>query len=355
MFIHQLQLINYKNHKKKSFLFDKKFNCFTGLNGVGKTNILDAIYFMCIGKSYFTSADKNCLKFDEAFFRLTSTFEVDENQDDIVVKLEKGKRKKIERNEVPIHKLTDYVGKYPVVIVAPDDNVLILGASDERRKFIDQTLSQADNDYLKALSTYQKILVQRNALLKSAEKKGLDKNLLEVYNTQLIPLGEGIFSKRKQFITEIEPHFNKIYKEISNDKELFILKYKSHLFEGKFSDLLVSNFQKDLILQRTTKGIHRDDLLFSMNGEPLKTFGSQGQQKTFLLALKLAQYEFLRKQIGVTPIFLIDDMFDKLDNERGRNLLNYISKSINQVFLTHTNKSDLEPMIKDQNYVIFEI
>lgn len=355
MFIQQLQLINFKNHEKKSFSFDKKFNCFTGLNGVGKTNILDAIYFMCIGKSYFTSADKNCMKFDEFFFRLSSTFKIEDNEDQIVVKFEKGKRKKIELNEAPVVKLADYVGRYPVVIVAPDDNVLILGASDERRKFIDQTLSQADNAYLKALTIYQKVLSQRNALLKNAEKKGLDKSLLEVYNTQLIPLGESIFSKRKAFVKEIEPYFNAIYKAISKGKELFVLNYKSHLLEEKFSDLLNGSFQKDLILQRTTKGIHRDDIIFSMNNEALKTFGSQGQQKTFLLALKLAQYEFLKKQKGIDPIFLIDDMFDKLDSERGSNLLSYIANSINQVFLTHTNKSDLEPMIKDQNYVIFEI
>lgn len=355
MFIQQLQLINFKNHENKFFSFKEKFNCFTGLNGVGKTNILDAIYFICIGKSYFTSADKNCMRFDESFFRITSTFKNEVKKDEIVVKLEKGKRKKIELNEVLVPKLADYVGRYPVVIVAPDDNVLILGASDERRKFIDQTLSQADNYYLKALSTYQKVLSQRNALLKSAEKKGLDKNLLEVYNAQLIPLGETIFTKRKAFVTEIEPFFNKIYKEISQGKELFVLKYKSHLKEEKFSDLLQSSFQKDLILQRTTKGIHRDDLIFSMNNEALKNFGSQGQQKTFLLALKLAQYEFLKKEKGVSPIFLIDDMFDKLDSERGANLLNYIAKSIQQVFLTHTNKTDLEPMIIDQNYVIFEI
>lgn len=355
MFIQQLQLINFKNHENKSFLFEGKFNCFTGLNGVGKTNILDAIYFLCIGKSYFSSTDKNCLRFNESFFRLTSTFRNEDNKDEIVVKLEKGKRKKIELNEISIVKLSDYVGKYPVVIAAPDDNILILGASDERRKFIDQTLSQADNHYLKALTTYQKVLSQRNALLKSTEKKGLDKSLLEVYNAQLTPLGETIFSKRKAFITEIEPHFNKIYKEISQGKEFFVLDYKSHLLEEKFSNLLQSSFQKDFILQRTTKGIHRDDLVFSMNNEPLKTFGSQGQQKTFLLALKLAQYEYLKKAKGVPPIFLIDDMFDKLDSLRGGNLLNYIAKSINQVFLTHTNKSDLEPMIKDQNYVIFEI
>lgn len=355
MFLRQLQLTNFKNHQKKQFFFNEKISCFAGLNGVGKTNVLDAIYFLCIGKSYFSGTDKQCMAFENDFFRLKGMLD-DENQSaEIVVKFEQGKRKKIEVNEIAVSKLAEHVGRFPVVVVAPNDNVLLLGGSEERRKYMDETLSQADQVYLSMLIEYQKILAQRNALLKSAEDGRVNMSLLTVYNTQLEKPAYYVYHQRTKFIEEILPHFENAYTRISGGKENFELIYRSNLQENSFASLLADNFKKDIILQRTTKGVHKDDVDFVMNGEPIKNYGSQGQQKTFLMALKLAQFEYLKKKKNIVPVFLMDDIFDKLDNERGEKLLDIVVNSLGQVIITHTDRQHFEELMKGKPCNIVEI
>ena len=353
MFIRKLQLTNYKNHEKKVFSFTERINAFVGLNGVGKTNILDAIYFLCIGKSYFSSFDKYGVKHEENFFRLVTEIE-DDTINEIVLTFEQGKRKKITVNDVLLSKAADHIGKFPIVVVAPNDNLLILGGSAERRKFIDLSISQINKTYLNVLIKYNNVLNQRNALLKQAEKNGLNQSLLSIYNDELVKYGEFIFEERKAFVKEIEAFFKESFKFLSAKNEDFTIEYKSDLLKNDFIELLQKSIQKDLILKRTNKGIHKDELVFKMGSELLKDFGSQGQQKTFLLALKLTQFNFLKAQLKKVPLFIVDDIFDKLDNERSKNLIQFLAQQKGQVFISNTDKHIFQELI-DVAVEIFEI
>lgn len=336
MFIRKLQLTNFKNHQKKVFSFDESMVAFVGLNGVGKTNILDAIYVLCIGKSFFNTSDNNCILQGEDFYRLSMDV-VEDSSSKLVLTYEKGKRKRILVNEVPYAKNSDHVGHFPAVMVSPNDNQLILGTSEDRRKFIDLSLSQISAPYLAHLLKYNSILKQRNALLKQAEEKGLDKNLLAIYNEGLCEHGQFIHELRKVFFQDIQAYFEKSFEFLAAKNENYSLSYKSDLIEGNFKEILEKSLQKDLILRRTTKGIHRDDVLFKMNGESLKEFGSQGQQKTFLLALKLTQFNFLKARLNKVPLFIIDDVFDKLDSKRSQNLVRFLVEQKGQVFISNTD------------------
>ncbi|MGB1247316.1 MAG: DNA replication/repair protein RecF [Chitinophagales bacterium] len=338
MFLKEIKLVNFKNHTKSQFSFTEKVVCFVGLNGIGKTNVLDAIHFSCIGKSYFSSADKNCINQNDTFFRLEANIEKSDKTHKIVATLQKGRRKKIEVNDIPYGKITEHVGRFPLVIVAPDDNVLILGSSEERRKLLDRTLAQAFPNYLQFLTKYNKILAQRNALLKDTAHKEIDFSLLEIYDSQLVPLGKAIFEQREQFVAEIIPFFNQCYQRIAGKNEALSLVYKSQLIDDDFATLLKKSLAKDKILQRSTCGVHKDDVVFMMGEERIKTFGSQGQQKTFLLALKLSIFAYLKEKLELEPLFLIDDMFDKLDENRGLHLVKYVHNNLGQVFITHTHE-----------------
>lgn len=351
MNIKQIHIINYKNHQNIKLTFVKKVVCLVGLNGVGKTNILDAIHFSCIGKSYFSGADKICMRYSEPFFRLETDF-VDNK---VVVTFEKGKRKKIVLNEAPIKKLSEFLGNFPIVVIAPDDNILILGGSEERRKFIDQTLIQTDKKYFLMLSEYTKLLQQRNALLKKSEGENLDYNLLEVYNAKLLEPASYIFEARKVFIQELIPNFNKAYRAISENKEQLSVEYKSNLIKKNLEQLFKDSLTKDRILKRTTEGIHKDDLEFFMNDTSVKVYGSQGQQKTYLLALKLAQYFYLKEKLNRPTFFIIDDVFDKLDSKRSKNLIKFVCDNENQVFISHTSKKMLEEEFKDVDFQLIEV
>ena len=359
MNIQKIHIINFKNHKSLKLDFHKNIVCIVGKNGIGKTNILDAIHFSCMGKSYFSSSDKNCTHYDESFFRLETSFYNFESEDvkekSLVITYEKSKRKNIILDDLKMKKLSDYLGNFPVVVIAPDDNIILLGGSEERRKIIDQTIIQTDKEYFINLIEYNKILSQRNALLKKAYDSFLDINLLEIYNEKLIPLAEKIYAKRKKFIEELLPFFNKAYTYISEEKEVFEIKYLSKLQEYSYRNLLEKSFEKDKILKRTTTGIHRDDLEFFMNDVKIKTFGSQGQQKTFLLALKLAQHDYLQKKLSKSVFFLIDDIFDKIDSERSKNLISFVSQHIGQVFVSYTNKNILESKFKNIDYQLIEL
>lgn len=351
MNIKQIHIVNFKNHENIKLNFEKNVVCFVGLNGVGKTNILDAIHFSCVGKSYFSGTDKICMHNLAGFFRLETHF-VDH---DVVITLEKGKRKKIVLDDAPVGKLSNYMGKFPIVVIAPDDNVIILGGSEERRKFLDHTLAQTDAKYFQFLNDYNKILVQRNALLKKSEDRKVDKALLEVYNEKLFEPATYIYNSRTAFIKELKPFFDKAYQAIGNEKEYFSINYESALAQQPLQQLLDASFAKDCILKRTTEGIHKDDLVFMMESFKVKQYSSQGQQKTYLMALKLAQYFYLKEKLNKPTFFIIDDIFDKLDTERSKNLIKFVCDNKNQVFISHTSKEMLEKELKQVDFQLIEI
>jgi|SaaInl5LU_22_DNA_1037371.scaffolds.fasta_scaffold00306_24 DNA replication and repair protein RecF len=343
MFIHKLHLTNFKNHEKKSFDFDKEIIAFTGLNGVGKTNVLDAIYFLSIGKSYFSSTDKSAIRNGTDFFRL----EMDIKNDDkhrVVITNQLGKRKQIAVDDALYEKNSTHVGRFPVVVVSPNDQVLITGGSEERRRFMDQSLSQLNREYLQALLKYNQALKQRNALLKNAEEKGLDKKLLSIYDDELCQQAEIIYAHRLAFFEDIQAYFKESFTALSEKDEGFKLRYVSQLGKRGLCDLLQENLKRDIILRRTTQGIHKDDVKFEMSGQLIKDFGSQGQQKTFLIALKLTQFNFLKAHLKKVPLFIVDDIFDKLDPRRSKNLIEFLNMQQGQVFISHTSSDTFEEL-----------
>lgn len=344
MFIRKLHLTNYKNHEKKVFSFDNDVTAFVGLNGVGKTNILDAIYMLCIGKSYFSSSDKHCVRHGESFFRLSMEVS-DSAHKNVVLTYEMGKRKKIVVDDLQLRKSSEHIGRFPTVVVSPNDHILITGSADERRKFIDQSLSQLSTEYLQDLINYNNALKQRNAMLKQAEEFGLDQGLLAIYNEKLDAHGTRIFQSRSNFFNQIEDFFKESFKALSSKDEGFSMTYKSHLEEGSLLKQLKENLSRDLILRRTSKGIHKDDVKFNMTGGLIKDFGSQGQQKTFLFALKLTQFNFFKAQLKKVPLFIIDDIFDKLDQERSQNLIKFLIKQQGQVFISNTDEHIFQSVI----------
>lgn len=359
MYLRNLSLLNYKNIAEANYEFDPKINCFTGKNGVGKTNVLDAIYHLAYGKSYFNPLAVQNIKHGEEFFVIDGIFEKEGRKEQIVCSLKKGMKKVLKRNGKIYDKFSEHVGFIPLVIISPSDNDLIVEGSETRRKFIDTVISQQDTSYLQELINYQKVVAQRNALLKYfALNHKFDKDTLSIYNEQLDGLGHGLFEKRKQFLEDFIPIFNKHHQQITNSAENVSLVYDSHLHTKRLLDLFDENLQRDRVLQYTTVGIHKDDLLFEIDGHPIKKFGSQGQQKSFLIALKLAQFEFIKKQSGVLPILLFDDIFDKLDETRVSKIVQMIDdKVFGQIFISDTHPERTEAIIKTthQSYTIFSM
>jgi DNA replication and repair protein RecF len=359
MFLKKISLFNYKNFSEASFEFDSKINCFVGKNGIGKTNVLDAIYHLAYGKSYFNPLAVQNIKHNEEFFVIDGEFEKAERNEQIVSSFKKGQKKILKRNGKPYEKFSDHIGFIPLVIISPADNDLIIEGSETRRKFIDSVISQLDSSYLQELIQYQKIISQRNALLKYfALNHVFETDTLSIYNEQLNDLGQNIFEKRKQFIDDFLPIFNKHHRAISGSEEKVQLVYESHLFEGTTLQLLEQNLTKDRALQYTSVGIHKDDLAFQIDGFPIKKFGSQGQQKSFLIALKLAQFEFVKKQSGEKPILLFDDIFDKLDETRVSKIVAMVNQEeFGQLFISDTHPERTESIVKTthQSYKIFSL
>lgn len=359
MFLKKISLFNYKNFSEASFEFDSKINCFVGKNGIGKTNVLDAIYHLAYGKSYFNPLAVQNIKHNEEFFVIEGEFEKAERNEQIVSSFKKGQKKILKRNGKPYEKFSDHIGFIPLVIISPADNDLIIEGSETRRKFIDSVISQLDSSYLQELIQYQKIISQRNALLKYfALNHVFETDTLSIYNEQLNDLGQNIFEKRKQFIDDFLPIFNKHHQAISGSEEKVQLVYESHLFEGTTLQLLEQNLTKDRALQYTSVGIHKDDLAFQIDGFPIKKFGSQGQQKSFLIALKLAQFEFVKKQSGEKPILLFDDIFDKLDETRVSKIVAMVNQEeFGQLFISDTHPERTESIVKTthQSYKIFSL
>ena len=351
LYIEQLQLTNFKNYEQQVILCSPHVNCFVGLNGMGKTNLLDAVYYLCMTKSHTALNDGNIVRHGADFFRLEALFQKEGKRDKIVAKVIPRKKKVFERNEVPYPRLADHIGEYPVVIIAPNDTNIILEGSEVRRRFLDNTLSQLDPIYLRSLLAYNKILEQRNALLKQfAERRSFNKTLLEAYNVQLIEPAQLICDKRKTFIESFCAILQEIYQFISMQRETIDCQYESKLIESNFEQLLIQTTEKDRAMQRTTTGIHKDDLELKINGYPAKQFASQGQLKSLVLSLKLAQYEILRHEKKIQPLLLLDDIFDKLDKTRVSNLLKLLlEKSFGQIFITDTDEHRVTEIVQQLN------
>lgn len=359
MILNALSLINYKNFEHQDFTFDQKINCFVGANGIGKTNVLDAIYHLSFGKSYFNPIASQNIKHGESFFVIEGIFEKDNREEKILVSLKKGQKKVIKRNSKIYEKFSDHIGFIPSVIISPADRDLILEGSETRRKFIDSVISQSDKNYLNQLINYNKILQQRNALLKYfALNNTFNSQTLEIYNDQLHQYGTEIFTIRKAFLETFIPIFKDRYNAISNHNEPVDLSYKSDLFDDGLDVLLMNNINKDKALQYTSVGIHKDDLEFEIDSFPIKRFGSQGQQKSFLIALKLAQFDFIKQQNKFSPILLLDDIFDKLDENRVAQILELVHNDhFGQLFISDTHADRTENIIKQvhQSYKIFKL
>jgi DNA replication and repair protein RecF len=359
MYLKKISLFNYKNFSEANFDFDNKINCFVGKNGIGKTNVLDAIFHLSYGKSYFNPLAVQNIKHGEEFFVIEGEFEKTKRSEIVICSLKKGQKKILKRNGKQYDKFSEHIGFIPLVIISPADRDLIVEGSETRRKFIDTVISQLDPTYLNQLIQYQKTLSQRNALLKYfALNQVFETDTLSIYNQQLDELSKIIFEKRKEFLADFVPIFNKHHQTITSSAETVQLVYESQLFEKDLLQLLQESINKDRVLQYTSAGIHKDDLSFEIDHYPIKKFGSQGQQKSFLIALKLAQFEFVKKNSGENPILLFDDIFDKLDETRVEKIIEMVNNSdFGQLFISDTHPERTEAIIKSthQSYKIFNL
>jgi DNA replication and repair protein RecF len=359
MHLKKLTLVNFKNFESQSFDFEDKINCFVGNNGVGKTNVLDAIYYLSFAKSYFNPVATQNIRHSEDFFMIEGTYQIEDRVDNIVCSLKRGHKKTVKRNGKLYEKFSEHIGYLPLVIISPADRDLIIEGSDTRRKFIDSVISQSNNSYLKAVINYNKVLAQRNSLLKYfAANRTFDALNLKIYNEQLHFYGAEIFKCRKEFLSTFIPIFKKRYRAISNSKEDVNLVYDSQLNEASLSDLFEKSLERDRVLQYTSAGVHKDDLIFEIEGYPVKKFGSQGQQKSYLVALKLAQFDFMKSQNNLKPILLLDDIFDKLDDMRVSQIISLVNHDeFGQLFISDTHKERTEEVIKrtNQKYKIFQL
>lgn len=359
MYLQKISLVNFKNIESQTFDFQKKINCFVGNNGIGKTNVLDAIYYLSFAKSYFNAVAGQNIRHGQDFFMIEGDYLLNDRPEKIICSLKRGQKKVLKRNGKAYEKFSEHIGQLPLVIISPADRDLIVEGSETRRKFMDGVISQQDKNYLQALIAYTKTVSQRNALLKYfAANRTFDALNLKVYDEQLIEYGTVIYNKRKVFLEEFVPIFNEKHKIISGANEAVNLRYKSQLHEMSLESLLQQNLEKDKILQYTSAGVHKDDLSFEIGVHPIKKFGSQGQQKSYLIALKLAQFEFIKKQANVTPILLLDDIFDKLDENRVSQIVDLVkSDEFGQIFITDTHADRTEKVIKKSNheYQIFKL
>ncbi len=359
MFLRHLSLVNYKNFDSKTLEFDPVINCLVGDNGVGKTNVLDAIYHLCFGKSYFNPVSTQNIMHGTDFFVVEGEFEKLKRTEKILCSFKKGTKKVIKRNGKPYEKFSEHIGFLPLVIISPSDRDLILEGSETRRKFMDGVISQSDKVYLQNLIKYNKVVSQRNSLLKYfAANRTFDRDTISIYNEQMNTLGTAIHQKRIEFIESFLPIFKEQYQNISEKDEQIDLSYESQLSDDTLLNLLEKNIEKDRALQYTSVGVHKDDLSFTIAGHPIKKFGSQGQQKSFLIALKLAQFHFIKQLADTTPILLLDDIFDKLDENRVSHIVGLVKDdNFGQIFISDTHADRTEDVVKNihQSYKIFNL
>lgn len=359
MHLKELHLINFKNYEESEVALSEGVNCFVGANGSGKTNILDAVYYLSMCKSYLNVLDRQNIRFGEHFFSIRGNWQKEDQEIEIHCAVKQGAKKIFRKNKKEYEKLADHIGQFPVVMISPYDRDLISDGSELRRKWMDGIISQFDRKYLEDIQRYSRVLDQRNALLRNMYDHGLfDRESIEVWNVQLCNLGKNIHEKRKQFIAEFLPVFRERYNYIGQEDEAVGLEYRSQLHDSTFEDLLKTFERKDALTHYSNAGTHKDDLVFSIKGHPIKKFGSQGQQKSFIIALRLAQYEWLKQHLGVNPVLLLDDIFDKLDQHRVKKLLQLVSDHyFGQVLVTDTDLDRLRSIFSENEIGlrIFEV
>lgn len=344
MLLRSLSILNFKNYPDATFTTDRRINAFTGANGAGKTNILDAIHYLALCKSYFNPVDSQNVLHEEPFFVIQGTFEHESESFEIHCSVKKGQRKVFKKNKKEYERLADHIGLIPLVMATPADTDLILEGSEIRRKFVDSVIVQYDREYLESLINYNKSLVQRNTLLKQFQETGsFDRESLALWDYRIIEVGKIIHKKRSDFYSDFLPLFNENYLDLSGGNESVSLLYDSDLNDTEASLLIEKTLDRDRISGYTTGGIHKDDFEFLLGSHPLKKTASQGQQKSFLIALKLAQYKWLKQKKGVSPLLLLDDIYDKLDDTRVQKLMKIVSDdNFGQVFITDTSSSRIQ-------------
>ncbi len=357
MILERLSILNYKNIGQADLYFSPQINCFIGKNGMGKTNLLDAIYYLSFCRSYNNPIDSQNISHDADVSLVQGWYEKEGKQEEVFCGLKRKQKKQFKRNKKEYERYSDHIGQMPLVMISPSDSELISGGSDERRRFVDMVLSQFDKEYLQSLIKYNKALQQRNAMLKAPHQ--IDATLLELWDDQLIQEGKSIYQKRSEFIERFTPTFQKFYDFVCSSNEIVELTYHSHFEDENFADLLKSKLDKDRILGYTSVGIHKDDLEMQINSYPVKRVGSQGQNKTYVIALKLAQFSFLRQVSQTTPLLLLDDIFDKLDASRVEQIVKLVldDEDFGQIFITDTNRGHLDSILSQTsgNYRLFEV
>lgn len=359
MVLTKLSLVNFRNYEHLEMECSDRINCFTGLNGTGKTNLLEAIHYLGLCKSFLNPADTLNIRFDAPFFVIQGDFRRDDGEiDTIYCGVKRGQKKVFRKNGKDYERLSDHIGLIPLVVVSPSDGVLVSGGSEERRRFMDSVISQYNHAYLDHLIAYNRLLSQRNALLKQMAKGVDDAGTMEVLDLQLADHGVFLYEQRKEFIVKLQPVFNEYYEMLSGGTEHVQLIYESVLHSKTFAQALEDAKRKDLALEYTSSGIHRDDLDFTINQHSLKRSGSQGQQKTFLIALKLAEYRFLDAATEKKPLLLLDDIHDKLDADRVYRLMELVcGPQFGQTFITDSGIGRMEVLFKGRGlpYKVFRV
>ena len=358
MWLKRISILNYKNLEQVDLAFSRKMNCIIGRNGMGKTNLMDAVYYLSFCKSATNPIDSQNICHDQDFFVVQGFYETDDGDpEEVYCGLKRRQKKQFKRNKKEYTRLSDHIGLIPLVMVSPADSLLIAGGSEERRRFMDVVISQFDREYLDALIRYNKSLLQRNTLLKAEVEP--EEELMAVWEEAMAASGEVVYRKRREFIDEFIPVFQSYYSYISQGREQVSLAYESHAAEGNLLELLAASRQRDRIMGYSLKGVHKDDLIMQLGDFPIKREGSQGQNKTYLIALKLAQFEFLKRTGShTTPIVLLDDIFDKLDASRVEQIVKLVAgDSFGQIFITDTNRDHLDKILKkiEGDYKLFEV
>lgn len=357
MILKKLSILNYKNIGEAELELSPKLNCLVGNNGEGKTNLLDAVYYLSFCRSANTNIDSQIVRHEEDFFMLQGTYESEAGDEELIYcGMKRGAKKHFKRNKKEYRRLSEHIGLLPLIMVSPSDTALIEGGSEERRKLMDVVISQYDRNYLDSLNRYGKALQQRNSLLKLEEEP--DVALLEIWEEQMAREGEFIYRKREEFISQLLPMFQHVYQRISEDKEHVSMRYVSHCQRGPLLEVIQRDRAKDRIMGFSLHGVHRDDIEMMLGDYPMKREGSQGQNKTFVAALKLAQMQFLKEKVGTSPLLLLDDIFDKLDAHRVEQIIRLVgAEDFGQIFITDTNRSHIDKILQGSgaDYRLFEV
>ena len=357
MRIDGISLLNYRNLADVNISFSPGINCFIGSNGMGKTNLLDAVYYLSFCKSAVTVVDGSNIMHDEPFFVLQGRYVSDSGMDDeISCGLKRGDKKQFKKNGKAYERLSDHIGTIPLVMISPSDNELIAGGSEERRRFMDVVISQYDKEYLNALIRYNRALQQRNVMLRAEYEP--DAEMMSLIEDMMVVEANVIHEGRQRFIDELVPVFNRFHHSISGGGENVGLRYRSHLNDDSLGELLMASRSDDRHLGYTSKGVHRDELVMHLNGYPIKKEGSQGQNKSYLVSLKLAQFDFLSRKGGETPLLLLDDIFDKLDSRRVEQIVSLVAgDNFGQIFITDVNREHIDGILEtiDKQYRLFEV